>query len=157
MKFSTPYNCKAIVYNSTSFYFLNFLKNMIHIPAIHTLHYQSKREFWHWLEYGHGSGSPSWPTSEHFSQTFTAEAWSFPFPKSLVLCWKHSHTTGIPVCSRLKTEPTHFPQDYAKRCLFSSLKLLLSLVQPREITWGSHVSVTLAWKISQYAQANLIL
>lgn len=51
---------------------------MIHISVIHTLHYQSKREFWHQLAYNHGSGSPSWATSEHFSQTFMAEAES-PF------------------------------------------------------------------------------
>lgn len=56
---------------------------MIHISVIHTLHYQSKREFWHQLEYGYAGGSPSWPTGGRFSQTFMAEARSFPFPSPL--------------------------------------------------------------------------
>lgn len=131
---------------------------MIHIPVIHTLHYQSKREFWHQLEYGHAYGSPSWPTSGHFSQTFMAKARSFPFPSPLccagniltqqiflfAVSWRQSQ------CTLLRTMP---PRD-----VFSPLgSCCFSLAQPREIKWGSHVSVTLACKTCQCAHASLIL
>ena len=78
------------------------------------------------------------------------------FSKPLVLCWKHFHTTDIPVCSWLKTQPAHFPRDYTtKKCFFSFLKSLLSLAQPRESKRG--VAATPTRKIPQCANANLIL
>lgn len=155
MKFFNTIRLQAIVYNLTNFFFLAWSIPLWSICCT----IKGKGNSGINLNMIMVVAAPLGPPVDiSHRPSWLKDAPFLSFAKSLVLCWKHSHTTDIPVCSWLKREPMYFPQDYvSKRSLSSSLKLLLSLVQSREITWGSHVSVTLAWEISQCAQANLIL
>lgn len=144
MKSLSIISLQAIVYNSTSFWFFFFFKKTPRSISLWSIccTIKAKGNFGINLNMVMVLAAPFGPPVDiSHRSSWLKHGLFISLAKSLVLCWKHSHITDIPVCSWLKTEPMYFPQDYAtKRSLFSSLRLLLSLAQPREIMWGSHVS-----------------